>query len=394
VEWHALNMESLDAAWGPGNALCFGRSGWAGDHSVTPVTWGGDQETSFARDDGMPSAREIGVGLGLSGVGRYGSDIAGFTSVWSDPATKELWFRWVAMGAFEPVMRTHDGLADEENWNWEKDEETTAHFARYASLHMRLQPFWLALDRAYREEGLPFLRHAVLVEPAPATDAADRGAWEALRDAPDQHFLGDSLLVAPVMEEGATSRSVVLPRGRWYSLLDEGESWDGGGGGGGGPASVVTVDAPISEIPVFVRAGSILPMLPAEVVTSYAASDPSVLDTGDRADALDLEVFDGPAGSLTLADGSAWTFSGGAMSWAGGAGAITLDGQPLAPGCADDAASNCLESLDIPNGTATLRIDWGEGPRVLAGKGWELRTSEGGGLSSRLGLRSPPGAGK
>ena len=139
--WQQVNMEALNEVHGEGNGLCFNRSGWAGTQAIAPVTWGGDQETSFARDDGMPTAREIGVGLGLSGIGRYGSDLAGFSSVWDGPATRELYWRWIEMAAFEPVMRTHDGLAADENWHWEEDAETLAHYARYARWHMRLLPY-------------------------------------------------------------------------------------------------------------------------------------------------------------------------------------------------------------------------------------------------------------
>ena len=269
-------MQALNEVLGVGNGLCFNRSGWAGTQRIAPVSWGGDQETSFARDDGLPSAREIGVGLGLSGIGRYGSDIAGFSSVWGDPSTKEVYWRWIELAAFEPVMRTHDGLAADDNWHWEEDEETLAHFARYARWHMRLLPYLQILDGEFMEQGLPFMRHSLLVG-----DPSSSG-WESLRDAPDQHFLGDDLLVAPIVEEGAVTRSVVLPPGQWFSLMGT-ESFDGGVDG-----ATVSIDAPLGTTVVLGRGGTVVPLGDPEVVTSYASTDPTVVSTVSRSSSLDL----------------------------------------------------------------------------------------------------------
>ena len=363
--WHELNMEALNEVAGVGNGLCFGRSGWTGDHRFTPVTWGGDQETSWERDDGIATAREIGVGLGLSGVSRYGSDIAGFSSVWDGPSTEELYLRWISMGAFEPVMRTHDGLAEDENWSFEEDSSTLLTFRRYARLHMRLQPFWELLDREYERGGLPSMRHGLLIDPADVL----------LRDAPDQHFLGDDLIVAPVLEEGATSRSVVLPEGTWYGLLDGGH-WQQEA------TAAVDVAAPVTEIPVFARAGSLLPMLDPDVVTSFPARG-DVVDAGDRADRIDLTVFHGGDGRLELVGGgtfalaSTGSVSEGALTWNGEATDYT------AP-CGDARAWDCRESF--APGQAVYRVSWGDAG-VLAGPGWELTVAEGRGRRGVLTLR-------
>ncbi len=365
VLWHELNMEVLNEGLGAGNGLCFGRSGWTGDHRFTPVTWGGDQETSWQRDDGIATAREIGVGLGLSGVGRYGSDIAGFSSVWDGPSTEELYLRWISMGAFEPVMRTHDGLAEEENWSWEEDTATLLTFRRYARWHLRLQPFWRILDRDYQRLGLPMMRHAILVDP---TDVL-------LRDAPDQHFLGDDVIVAPVLEQGATSRSVVLPAGTWYGLLDGGR-WEQAA------TAAVDVAAPVTEIPVFVRAGALLPLLDPDVVTTHPARG-EVVDAGDREDRVDLMAFHGADGAVDLVGGGsfAWTSTGavaaGPLTWNDAA--TTWD----AP-CEDARAWDCREAFGP--GEAVYRVSWGtEG--TLAGPGWTLAVSGGAGRRGVLTVR-------
>ncbi len=367
LQWQTLNMEVLNEAWGEGNALCFNRSGWAGTQAIAPVTWGGDQETTFARDDGMPTAREIGVGLGLSGIGRYGSDIAGFSSVVGGPSTQEVYLRWVEMAAFEPVMRTHDGLAEEANHHWAVDDVTLEHFRRYARLHMQLLPYLRWLDVAYRTEGLPMMRHTILVE------TGEGEAWEALRDAPDQHFLGDDLLIAPVLDEGVVERSVVLPVGRWYGLLD-GTSHDVTGE----PTSVA-VAAPLGTIPVFARAGLVLPLGDPEVVTSYPETG-DVVGAADRADRLHFVVFTGADGSLTL-DGRAWTL---ASTGAAGGGVPTLDGAPLEAACADEDATDCVQSDE--DGEAVYRVDWA-GAQELVGDGWTLSVDDAGGLSGTVTVR-------
>ena len=370
VLWHELNMEVLNEVLGEGNGLCFGRSGWTGDWRHTPVTWGGDQETSFSRDDGIATAREIGVGLGLSGVGRYGSDIAGFSSSWDGASTRELYLRWLSMGAFEPVMRTHDGLAEDENWHWEADQETLLTLRRYARLHLRLQPLWRALNADYVQRGLPMMRHSVLVDGS-----------ELLRDAPDQHFLGDDLIVAPVLERGALSRDVALPAGAWYGLLD-------GGYWAQEEPAVVSVDAPVTEIPVFARAGSLLPMLDPEVVTTYPSTDPDVVDAADRADRIDLLAFAGGEGSFTLAGGGVFTWSGDVV----GPASVQVDGEDggLNVVCTDPRSWNCTESFDAAAGVASYRVEWGDEARTLSGDGWELHVEGGRGRRGVLTLRFAP----
>ncbi len=361
--WQELNMEVLNQAWGEGEALCFNRSGWTGTQTIAPVTWGGDQETTFARDDGMPTAREIGVGLGLSGVGRYGSDIAGFSSVAGGPSTKEVYLRWVEMSAFEPVMRTHDGLSEDLNWHWSSDEETTDHFRFYAQQHMRLMPYLRILDEAYLSEGLPFMRHTILVE------EGSGDAWELLRDAPDQHFLGDDLLIAPVLTEGADSRDVVLPAGRWYPYLAGGAALDSGA-----EPTQVTVDAPLGSIPVFARAGSILPLGRADRQTSY----PAALDN----DIVDLVVFTGANGSVTL-DGQTWSQESGTDA---GGGAPSLNGTPLEP-CADPDDAPCVVLDDSAARVLEVRLEWGFEPATLTGSGWSLSTENGSGRTSSVTVR-------
>lgn len=369
--WQRLNMEVLNEGLGEGRGLCFNRSGWTGTWTIAPVTWGGDQETDFATDDGIATARHIGVGLGLSGVGRYGSDIAGFSSLFGGASTKELYWRWTTMGAFEPVMRLHDGLRDQANWRWDRDAETVAHFRRYTRLHLRMLPLWRILNRQYESFGWPFMRHGVLVEPR------DSPAYGAVRDARDQHFIGDDLLVAPVVVQGATEREVVFPPGRWYGLLnlDVVESEAG---------VTQMVAAPLSEIPVFARAGSILPLLDESVQTSYRSDAPGVTDDGDLDHIVDLWVFHGDEGSVELVDGRAWTWAADAASGLAN-GEVTLDGVAL-PACSSPRQQDCVRGYE-PGGSWVIEASWDEEGSVLAGPGWTLIASRAAGTQSTVTLR-------
>lgn len=120
------------------------------------------------------------------------------------------------------------------NWDWDSDAETIAHFRRMARVHAALVPTFHALVAEAAQSSLPPLRHLVLVFPDdPTVVSID-----------DEFMVGDELLVAPVVVEGATSREVYLPAGTWYHAFT-GESFAGGG--------TVTVAAPIGTPPAFFR---------------------------------------------------------------------------------------------------------------------------------------------
>lgn len=254
VEWAKLNRELMEGTGG----LTFVRSAWLGSQPFVQVIWGGDQQTDFTEGDGMRSVIPIGLGLGITGFPVYGHDIAGYMSQLTVPTTKELWFRWCTLGALSPVMRTHHGRDARDNWNWESDAETTAHLRRWSKLHMQLFPYLsAALD-----SGLPIMRPVALHYPEL------EWAWTTT----DQYMLGDRILVAPVLDEGASSREVQLPPGTWYPLMG-GAPVEGGG--------AVTVDAPITEIPAFVAEGSIIPLYLDTVDTVVEAPDSPTTITPD-----------------------------------------------------------------------------------------------------------------
>jgi len=287
VDWAALNDEVARAERPDGDAVYFHRSGYLGSNPHLRVVWAGDQQTDWGALDGLPSVVPYGVSLGLAGVSAFGADIAGYTGIVSPPSTQELYLRWLALGAFSPVMRTHRGNRWEENWNWDTDAETTARFREYSILHLRLLPYLTALHDEAVRSGIPAMRHVLLEFPG----------WEGAARANHEFLLGPALLVAPVLEKGAATRTCELPPGRWYGWED-GRVLDG--------PREVAVQAALGNIPVFLRAGGIVPMLPGSVrrLGPVAGSPPgwSVEDVEGKV--LEVVVGAGGESTLGLSDGT------------------------------------------------------------------------------------------
>lgn len=229
--WQRLSREAIVEAGRDDDVLIFARSGWTGVHEVAMVHWIGDQEADWHDTDGLPTVVPAMINSGLSGQPFTTHDIAGFSG---GPSTKELYLRWTELGAFSPFMRTHDGNERDDNWRWDADEETTAHFARMARIHEVLAPELIELSADAEARGTPIVRHLMLEFPD------DPETWRLS----DQYLLGPDLLVAPVLVEGATSRDVYVPEGAWFDVWT-GEAVDGPGW--------VELEGPIGAPPVLSR---------------------------------------------------------------------------------------------------------------------------------------------
>lgn len=231
VHWQELTREVFEETRPDGDWVSFARAGWTGAQATSRVHWVGDQEATWEHEDGLPTVVPAMVNLGLSGIPFTTHDIAGFSG---GPSTKELFQRWVELGAFTPIMRTHDGDNKDDNWRWDRDADTTAHFARMVAVHDALEPLFTELAQEAEATSVPMVRHLMLDWPD------DPETWPLS----DQFALGDGMIVAPVVEPGATTRELYLPEGDWYHLWT-GDIYSG-------PIRL-TVDAPIGEPPVFTR---------------------------------------------------------------------------------------------------------------------------------------------
>ncbi len=248
VLWARLGREFWEKARPNGDWVFFVRGGYTGTQKYAPVMWTGDQNSSFEKLDGLPSNIPGLLSVGISGHPVGTTDIAGYHCGMSTPADKELFMRWAEFGALCPVMRNHRGHEPCEHWRFDQDRETLMHYKKYAELHAALFPYIYTLVHEAAEHGYPVMRHLVLHYPDDPGSA--RQDYEFL--------LGDRLLAAPVLEDGAREWEVYLPPGKWYHYW-RGDAYEGPG--------KVTVPAPLGEIPLFVKSGSILPLYPGKIDT-------------------------------------------------------------------------------------------------------------------------------
>ncbi|MDQ2650095.1 MAG: hypothetical protein M3Z03_11140 [Actinomycetota bacterium] len=257
----------------------FVRCGYTGTAPFARIVWGGDPTEDDSEADGLAAAVHQGLSMGLSGIGYWGSDIGGFHSLFTTGRTSpELLVRWLEVGAFSPIMRTQaegyerpvlQDLQRAEVWT----PEVLPHWRALARLRTQLFPYLWAASEEYQRTGMPMMRHLALAYPREpvAWDRGDRAANDAARF---EWLFGPDLLVAPVVDMGATERDVWLPPGRWVDFWDAVTYEPVGGSYDTDPDHavlegdrVVRVASAIGQTPLFVRAGTCLPMLPADVDT-------------------------------------------------------------------------------------------------------------------------------
>jgi alpha-glucosidase (family GH31 glycosyl hydrolase) len=321
VLWQQLNREVLEETGHLDDSVVFVRSAWLGSQPLAQVVWAGDQRTSFQDDDGLPTILPMGIGMATVGFPFFTHDIAGYQSASNDPVDQELFFRWTSLGALSPVMRTHHGTHVALNVNFDTNDDTRNQWRRWAQLHMRLYPYLrrLAID-ATRAGGLP------LWVPLPLLFPDDESTW-SIRD---EVMLGPSILVAPVVSQGATERAVRLPPGRWavfapFYDCDGCDVVDG-------PA-VATVPAPLAELPMFLPAGAIVPLTaePADTLLPSSGDLRGIESTeGDRFVVVAL----GADGSFEEESGASYTLEGSGTTRpsAGADGVIVVTGDDVVTG--------------------------------------------------------------
>lgn len=274
------------------------RSAWAGQQRNAAVTWSGD----IASDWGV-FRRQIPAGLNfcLTGIPYWNTDIGGFFSRSpADPDYRELFVRWFQFGAFCPMFRVHGTGARKEMWEFGPEAERI--LVEYDRLRYRLLPYIYSTAWRVTSEGYTMMR-------ALAMDFRDDP--QAL-DVGDQFMFGPALMACPVTERGATSREVYLPKGAWWYDFWTGRRYDGG--------QVIEAEAPLERMPLFVRAGSILPMGP---VVQWDGEKPC--------DPIEVRVYPGANGAFTLYEdeGDGYDYERGAyatipMAWDDTAGRLRI----------------------------------------------------------------------
>ena len=244
-----------------GEGIVWGRSAYAGSQRY-PVHWGGDPAALW---DDLGNLWHGGLSLGLSGIPFWSVDIGGFGGT----PTPELYIRWAQAGLFVSHPRAHGPIAREP---WAFGETALAVFRQYTKLRYRLLPYVWTTAHHCVETSTPVMRPLVLDwQDDPTTAGID-----------DQFMFGEWLLVAPIVDE-TDRRKVYLPRGRWCDYWSgvayEGPRW-------------IDVAAPLDRLPIYVRAGAIIPMAPDMQHSGDKPWDPITLDVYPFGDST-FELIDG-----------------------------------------------------------------------------------------------------
>lgn len=239
------------------------RSGYPGIQRYA-ANWSGDTLSSF---ESLRVSVQISVSMGLSGQNFFGHDIGGF---YGSPSA-ELFLRWLQFASYTPLFRNHAVHVAAPREPWQFGAPYTEMIKQIIEQRYRLLPYTYSLFERAARDASPVLAPTVYYFPADARTYRQ-----------DTEFMwGPYLLVAPVVTEGATRRSLYLPSGsNWRDYYTD-QLYAGG--------QEVSVSAPLQSIPVFVRAGAIIPSGPVmQYVTEPVAPQRTV------------DLYPGPAGSFTL----------------------------------------------------------------------------------------------
>lgn len=336
----AATTTALAAARPEERSFVLSRSGFVGIQRHAAL-WTGDNFSSWEQ---LAEGLHMIVHLGLSGVPLSGADIGGFGGrrgkygIVKTKPSPELFVRWLELGAFMPFCRVHSVLFGPRQEPWSFSDEVTALSRRILRRRYRLLPLLLRLARAASATGLPLVRPLWLHHATPIA-AAHRSL------AATQVLIGEDLLFAPVLEKGARKKRVWLPTGSWIELRNAQvhNSVDADG-------VVVTVDAPLGESPLFVRAG---------VPFFFAAAGRNAEDTLRSALALEL-LAPAPqscSSSLLLEDGlstaAPWQLN---VSACDDAGHLQIDMRADAPTGGFVPVQKSIE-VRVPTGFSSAVVD-------------------------------------
>lgn len=193
--------------------------------------------------------------MSISGMGFTGSDIGGF----AEQPTGELYARWIQLGVFHPFCRTHSSGDHGNQEPWAFDEEVINITRKFVSLRYQLLPYLYTMFWQYIEEGVPMLKPLVYYD-QDDTQTHYRN---------DEFIFGNQILVCPILEPNAVGRRMYIPRGEWYNYWTN-DLFVGG--------REVWIDTKFDEIPVFVKAGAIIPKYPVQQYVGELEFDELTLD--------------------------------------------------------------------------------------------------------------------
>lgn len=211
------------------------RAGTTGLQRYSVFPWSGDVSRSWT---GLQAQIPIMLNTGLSGMGYMSHDVGGFAVDQANPYLPELYVRWLQLGLFSPVLRTHAQQFAEPYYYPEQKEIVE----KLIKDRYRWLPYNYTLAWENAAKGYPLVRPLNFTEPSTT----------AYSHITDEYLWGSEVLVAPVMTEGATARDVTFPAGRWVDMNNTAKVYDGG--------TTARIAAPLNVIPLFARAGAFIPM--------------------------------------------------------------------------------------------------------------------------------------
>lgn len=305
LHYHSLYRELL----APEESFLICRAATYGSQTLGIIIWPGDLDATFGENGeewtkngetfvgvgGLPASIIAGISLGPSGLPFYGSDTGGYNEGSRD---KELFTRWFEQTAFSPVMQIGTG-SSEVAWEFDEvnqfDEEMVDWYRIYTRMHLRLWPMIWSYAHQLLDDGRPIQRAFGLVHPELGVHP-----W-------DEYYLGEWMLVAPVVERDATTRDVLFPEGSWIDW------WTGETIAGG---ATLEVDAPLGTIPVYLAAGGIVPMLRPTIDALAPTTEPDRVDSfATTPGELTVRIAPGPATSFEMYDGTEIEQSNGDDTW-------------------------------------------------------------------------------
>jgi alpha-glucosidase (family GH31 glycosyl hydrolase) len=335
------------------------RNGYAGMARYGAFLWSGDVYSTW---ETLKTHVPVAVNTGLSGIPYWGTDIGGFVP--TPEFLGDLYVRWFQFMAFCPLFRAHGRTWHLRlPWGWNTGEigpdetstysgagrppEPELHNAqvepicrKYLELRYRLMPYLYSAVRETSLSGMPIVRAMWLHYPDDPLAVA-RG---------DQYLWGRDLLVAPVVEKNATSRRLYLPRGAWFDFWTEARTE-------GGREVERAVD--LETMPLYVRAGAIVPMGPVKQYTGEPVDGP-----------LTLTVYPGADGAFTLFedDGRSFAYRNGdwmgiSLRWNDRARRLSVE---LTPGSRMRAPLTRTLALGVVGAAATRTVAFSGRPLSLA----------------------------
>jgi len=260
------------------------RSAYAGQQRNASISWSGDISANW---ETLRRQIPAGLSFAMSGFPYWTTDIGGFfrpSDQYTSEAYHELLIRWFEFGTFCPIFRIHGYQSKTEMWNYGPEVERI--LTQYDQLRYRLMPYIYSAAWGVTDRG------ETIIQALPFVYPDDR----ALRDVDDEFLFGNSLLISPVTQPNAVRRSVVLPAGNDWVDFWSGKTYHGG--------QAIVASAPLDQIPILAKMGSIVPM------------GPIVQSTAVPQDPLEMRIYGGKDADFLLYEdsGDSYAYEHGARA--------------------------------------------------------------------------------